>query len=115
MTRILPALAALALMGAAALPTAASADQLRPSASQATSTDLSARYWHHGHHYGYYRHHWRHGHHYGYYRHHHRYWGWRHRYWGPRYGYYSHPYGYSYYRPGPFVSFGVGPVGFGVY
>ena len=111
MTRLLPAVAALALMGAAALPIQAqAADQHRPSVGQATSTDLSARYWHHGHyrHYGYYRHH--------YWGPRYRHWGWRHRYWGPRYGYgYGYPYGYSYYRPGPFVSFGVGPFGFGVY
>jgi hypothetical protein len=53
-----------------------------------------------------------------------------HRHWAPRYRYYSpgpyayapypyayaHPYPYRrYYRPGPFISFGVGPVGFGVW
>jgi hypothetical protein len=45
------------------------------------------------------------------------YWGPR-RYWGPHYGYYRpYRYGYPYYgyRPGPFVSFGIGPFGFGVY
>ena len=48
-----------------------------------------------------------------------RYWGprayWAPRpYWGPRYGYYGY-YGYPYYRPGPVVSFGVGPFGFSVF
>ena len=37
------------------------------------------------------------------------------RYWGgpayPAYGYYD-DYSYGYYRPGPFVSFGIGPFGF---
>src|SRR5215813_8072263 len=102
MTRILPAVAALALMGAAALPIQAqAADQLQPTAGQVTSTDLSAQRWHHrwGWHHGWgwsHRHwgwgprfhrrwawgpgyrHWAWGPRY-------RHWGWRHRYWGPRF------------------------------
>jgi hypothetical protein len=61
-------------------------------------------------------------------RYHRRYYG--HRYYGPRYGYYGGPryyrphygynaYGYNpyyrpYYRPGPYVGFGPGGVGFGL-
>jgi hypothetical protein len=79
---------------------AAAEPQARVSASHAVkSTDMSAqrRYWRHR--YGYYPR---------------RYWGPRYgfyprRYWGPRYSYYGYPY---YYRPGPIVSFGVGPFGF---
>jgi hypothetical protein len=42
----------------------------------------------------------------------------RRSYWGP--GPYAYPYAYAapypyYYRPGPFVSFGFGPFGFGVW
>ena len=44
------------------------------------------------------------------------------RYWGPGpYAYgaypyaYAQPYPYRYYRPGPAISFGVGPFGFGVW
>ena len=101
MSKYLAGLAALALIGAASLPLQANAAERHAGVSK-QSTDLSARYWHHG----YYRHlYW--GPRYGYY---------RHRYWGPRYryGYYGGGpyYGYRYYRPGPFVSFGVGPFGF---
>jgi hypothetical protein len=104
MSRFLGGIAALTLAGAAMMPIQAGAAERQAggiSANNAvTSTDMSAqrRYWRH--HYGYY--------------------GPR-RYWGPpppyRYGYYGYPrpyaYGYPYaYRPGPFVSFGVGPFGF---
>ena len=52
-----------------------------------------------------------------YYRHHYR------RYYGPSYGYYGRPYyggygayGYDpYYRPAPYVGFGIGPFGFGIW
>lgn len=44
------------------------------------------------------------------------------RYYGPRYGYYGGPYyGYDayayspYYRPAPYVGFGIGPFGFGIW
>ncbi len=105
MSRYLAGLAALALVGAATLPLQANAAERHAGISK-PSTDLSAqRYWRHRH-YGYYGH---------------RYWGPRYRYygyrryWGPRYGYYGYRhygYPYGYYRPGPFVSFGVGPIGF---
>jgi hypothetical protein len=98
MSKYLAGLTALALMGAATLPLQANAAE-RHAGIAKPSTDLSAQR------------HWRHG----YYRH--RYWGPRYRYGGPRYGYYGYPgygygYAYPYYRPGPFVSFGVGPFGF---
>lgn len=106
MTKILSGIAALMIVGAAALPVPASA--MEQGISKVQSTELSSRHrWHH------YRH-WRH---YGY-------WGPRHRYWGPRYryGYYGYPYryrhygyyGYPYYRP-PGLAFGIGPFGFGVF
>lgn len=115
MSKFLAGLAALALMGAAALPLQANAAERHPGVTT-QSTDLSAqRHWRH---HGGWRGHW--GHHYWGPRYG---WGWRHRYWGPRYGYWHHRYwgprygyyGYPYYRPGPFVSFGVGPFGFRVF
>ena len=100
MTRILAGIAALTIMGAAALPLQASAAEQKPGLSNGQSTDLSSR--HRG---------WRHGRYYA-----HRYWGPRH-YWGPRYSYYGYPYGYPYYgyRPYPGIAFGVGPFGFRVF
>ena len=83
MTKILTGIAALMIVGAAALPAPAAAEQ---GIAKAQSTDLSSR--HRG---------WRHHRYYG-----HRYWGPRryygHRYWGPRYryGYYGYPYRYGY-------------------
>lgn len=102
MSKILVSLAALGLLGAAALPLQANAAERHQGVTTkhpaAQSTDVSAQ-----------RRHWR-GRHYGY-----RHYGPR-RYYGPRYGYYGAPYGYGYpygyYRPAPFVSFGVGPFGF---
>ena len=104
MSRYLAGFAALALIGAAALPLQANAAERSnasqpsgPNAVSTQSTTLSAqRHW----------------------RYHHRYWGPRYRYWGPRYGYYGGPYygyPYRYYRPGPVFGFGIGPFGFGVY
>jgi len=108
MTKILTGIAALMIVGAAALPLPAAAVEQGITKEQAQPTDLSSR--HRG---------WRHYRHYG-----HRYWGPRryygHRYWGPRYryGYYGHPYrygyGYPYYRR-PGLAFGIGPFGFGVF
>src|ERR1041384_424834 len=86
MTKILTGIAALMIVGAAALPTPAAAVE-RGVTKEAQPTDLSSR--HRG---------WRHHRYYG-----HRYWGPRryygHRYWGPRYRYgnYGHPYRYGYY------------------
>src|SRR6476659_6691121 len=109
MTRILTGIAALMIVGAAALPVPASA--VEQGITKVQSTDLSSRhrYWRHYRYYG------------------HRYWGPRrhygYRYWGPRrYGYYGYPYryrhygyyGYRYYhRPG--LAFGVGPFGVRVF
>jgi hypothetical protein len=104
MTKALTGIAALLIVGAAALPVPAAA--VEQGVSKAQATDLSSR--HRG---------WRHHRYYG-----HRYWGPRryygHRYWGPRYryGYYPHRYGYygyPYRRPG--LAFGIGPFGFGVF
>src|ERR1041385_3036693 len=100
MTKILGTIAALTIMGAAALPLQAQAAE--HGLKQAQSTELSSqRHWRR--HHGYYRHHW----------------GPR-RYWGPRYGYYGYPYRYGYYgyphryyRPG--LAFRFGPFGFGFF
>src|SRR5947207_1669758 len=100
MTKILGTIAALTIMGAAALPLQATAAE--HGLKQAQSTELSSQR------------HWRR--HYGYYRH----WGPR-RYWGPRYGYYGYPYRYGYpygypygyHRPG--LAFRFGPLGFGFF
>ena len=106
MTKILTGIAALMIVGAAALPVPASA--VEQGITKAQLTDLSSR--HRG---------WRHHRYYG-----HRYWGPRHyyghRYWGPRYRYgaygypYRYGYGYPYYRR-PGLAFGIGPFGFGVF
>ncbi|MBV8835881.1 MAG: hypothetical protein JO000_05035 [Alphaproteobacteria bacterium] len=96
MSRTLAGFAALALMGAAALPLQANAAERHGATNTNQSVTLSAQ-----------RHYYRH-----------RYWGPRYRYWGPRYGYYGDPYygyPYRYYRPGPAIGFGIGPFGFGVY
>ena|SRR6185295_12083773 len=99
MTRILAGIAALTIMGAAALPLPASAAEQKPGLSNVQSTDMSAQ-----------RRHWR-GRYYA-----RRYWAPR-RYWGPRYGYYGYPYGYPYYgyRAYPGVALGIGPFGFRVF
>ena len=103
MTKILVSLAALTIVGAAALPLQASATEQKPgiSTERIQSTDLSSRR-------RYYRH--------RYYARH--YWGPRYYarpYWGPRYYGYGYPYyGYpGYYRPG--LAFGIGPFGFGIF
>ena len=104
MTKILAGIAALAIMGAAALPFPASAAEQRSGISKerAQISEVSSQR-------RYYRHRY-----YG-----HRYWGPRYYarpYWGPRYyGGYGYPYyGYrGYYRPG--LAFGIGPFGFGVF
>ncbi len=103
MSKFLTGIAAIGLLGLAAMPvTATAAEQqsgVTNNGSTVQLTDVSAQ-----------RRHWRH-HRYGYY-------GPR-RHWGPRYGYYrpypyygAYGYPYGYYRPGPFVSFGAGPFGF---
>ncbi|MGB9369407.1 MAG: hypothetical protein WCE79_25705 [Xanthobacteraceae bacterium] len=103
MTKILTGLAALMIVGAAALPVPAGA--VEQGITKAQSTDISSqRRWRH---HGYYGH---------------RYWGPRryygHSYWGPRYryGYYPYRYGYAYpYYRRPGLAFGIGPFGFGVF
>ena len=120
MTKILSGIAALMIVGAAALPVPASA--MEQGISKVQSTELSSRHrWHR--HYG-----WRHHRHWGYWgpRRHWGYWGPRRHwgYWGPRhrYGYYGYPYryrhygyyGYPYYHR-PAIAFGIGPFGFGVF
>jgi len=99
MTKILAGIAALTLMGAAALPLQASAAEQKPGISNVQTTDISARRRHYRHRY-YARHSM----------------GPR-RYWGPRYGYdYPYPYYYRpYYQPAPFGSFGLGPFGVRVF
>jgi hypothetical protein len=99
MSRLLAGCAALALMGAAALPLPANAAEQHGAASNKSITLSAQRHWRGG----------------G------RYWGPRYRYGGPRYGYYGGPYyggnpyyGYPYYRR-PFLGFGVGPFGFRVF
>ena len=103
MSKILAGLAALTLLGAAALPLPASAAERQDTGitrQAADTTDVSSRHRGYRHRYVY-----------------------RHRHWGPRYyprhyGYYGHPYGYphyGYYRPAPFVGFGIGPFGFRVF
>jgi hypothetical protein len=102
MSRMLVSIAALALIGAAALPISANAAERQSGISKAQSTDVSAQR------------HWR-GRHYGYY-------GQR-RYYGPRYGYGYQPYRrygydgypYGYYRPAPLIGLGVGPFGLRVF
>lgn len=104
MSKLLAGIAGLGLLGLAAMPVTATAAERHngiTTTPAAQSTELSSQ-----------RRHWRHRH-YGY----RPYYGPR-RYYGPGYGYYRpYPsYGYYgspyYYRPRPFVSFGVGPLGF---
>ena len=108
MTNFLAGIAALTLVGTVALPQQAKAAERQLAGitkSQAQVDEMSAQR-----------------------RYHRRYYARRHwaprRHFGPRYGYgYPHAYGYpayaypsyGYYRPGPFVSFGVGPFGFGLF
>ena len=107
MTKILGCIAALTLIGAAALPLPASAAERQTSGitkSQVQVDELSAQRRYHRRHYHVRRH-----------------WAPRRHYYGPRYGYYGYPhaygygYPYGYYRPGPVVSFGFGPFGFGLF
>lgn len=100
MSRMLASLAALTLMGAAALPISANAAEAQTGISKAQSTDLSSQgYWRHR---GYYGHRYYRPHRYGYY---------GPRYYRPyRYGYYGYPYAYS-----PGIGVGVGPFGFRVF
>src|SRR2546423_14635869 len=83
MTKILGTIAALTIMGAAALPVQASAAERQSGISNVQSTEVSAQ-----------RRHWRR--HYGY-------WGPRpyfgRRFWGPRNGDYGDPYRYGYGYP----------------
>ena len=103
MSKYLMGIAALGLLGLAAMPVTATAAERQAGVAiksdTAQSTDISAQ-----------RRHYRYGH---------RYYPRRH--WGPRYGYYrpyrpyyyGGPYGYGYpyaYRPG--IAFGLGPFGF---
>ena len=100
MSRMLAGIAALALMGAAALPVSANAAEPQSGITKAQVTDVSAQR------------HWRR---YGY--------GPRYRYWGPRYGYYGYPYRpyrYGYYGGypygyGPGIGVGIGPFGFRIF
>lgn len=104
MSKYLIGIAAVSLVGLAAMPVTATAAERQTGATNSTvqSDELSSRHrrWHHRRHV--YRH----------------YYGPR-RYYGPRYGYYGHPYRYhyghpyGYYRPGP--AFGFGPFGFRVF
>jgi len=103
MTKILGGLAALALVGTVALPLQASAAERQSTGiTKATVDEMSAQRRYHRRHYV------------------RRYWAPR-RYYGPRYGYYGYPhaygygYPYGYYRPGPAISFAVGPFGFGLF
>ena len=101
MVKIVPAIAALTLICAAALPVPAAAAERQSGVTQQTqSTEFSSQR-------RYYR-----GRYYA------------RRYYAPRryypaygyaapYPYYGYPYGY--YRPGPAISFGVGPFGFGLF
>lgn len=103
MHKVMTGIAALTVLGAAALPLPASAAEHQAAVTThagkaAQSTEFSSQR-------RYYR-----GRYYG------RYYGPR-RYWGPRYGYYGYPYGgypYGYYgRPYyPGVALGIGPFGF---
>jgi hypothetical protein len=98
MSKYLSGIAALTLLGAAAFVLPASAAERQAGATAIhQSSEMSAQR----------RHHYRHGRVYA-----RRYYGPR-RYYAPSYGYYGDPYPYyGYYRPAPFVSFGVGPFGF---
>jgi hypothetical protein len=97
MSKYLSGIAALALIGAAAFALPARAAEPQAGVTTIQSSEMSAQR----------RHHYRQGRVYA-----RRYHGPR-RYYGPSYGYYGDPYPYyGYYRPAPFVSFGVGPFGF---
>jgi hypothetical protein len=103
MRSTLAGLAALALVGTVALPLQASAAERQPAGiTKAHVDEMSAQRRYHRRYYA------------------RRYWAPR-RYYGPRYGYYGYPhaygygYPYGYYRPGPAISFGLGPFGFGVF
>ena len=102
MSRILAGIAALGLVGLAAMPVTATAAERQDGVTKSNvqSTDLSSRHrrWHR-HRYGYYRPH--------YYRPYRRY------YYGAPYPYYGYGYPYGYYRPG--LAFGLGPFGFRVF
>lgn len=102
MSKILAGIAALSIMGAAALPLQANAAD---HGTKFQSSEVSSQR------------HWR-GNRYHARRYYapRRFYGSRRYYGGPRYGYYGngYPYGYSYgYRPG--VAFGFGPFGFRVF
>jgi hypothetical protein len=98
MSKYLAGIAALTLLGAAtiSIPASATEPQVGATASSVQLTEVSAQ-----------RRHVRRGRVYA-----RRYVGPR-RYYGPgpAYGYYD-DYPYGYYRPAPFVSFGIGPFGF---
>ena len=108
MTKILAGIAALTLIGSVALPLSASAAERQPTGITKSQVDeMSAQRRYHRRHYHVRRH-----------------WAPRRHYYGPRdgyYGYYGYPhaygygYPYGYYRPGPVVSFGLGPFGFGLF
>lgn len=118
MTKILTGIAALMIVGAAALPVPAGAVEQGITKAQSTELGSQRRHWRHYRHYGH-----RYGgprRHYGYgYRH----WGarpyaysgapYRYRYAYPYRYRYGYPYGYGYHRPG--LAFGLGPLGFRVF
>jgi len=115
MSKILTSIAAVALMGAAAMPMSAQAGErnVGVTAPQAQTTEFSSqrRHWRHHHAHRGYRHH-------GYRHHGYRHHGYRnYGYAGPR-QYYADPYPYGYYRPyayRPGITFGIGPFGLGVF
>lgn len=107
MSKYLAGIAAVSLIGLAAMPVTATAAERQTGASTNStvqSDELSSRHRGYRHRRQVYRH----------------YYGPR-RYYGPRYGYYGspyrsyygHPYGYGYHRPG--VALGLGPFGFRVF
>ena len=102
MSKYLSGVAALALLAAATFALPASAAERQAGAAAPQSTEFSSqRHYRHG---RAYSRHWRGGP---------RYYAQRRYYGGPAYGYYDNPYPYyGYYRPAPFVSFGIGPFGF---
>ena len=101
MSKLLGGIAALTLLGLAAVPVTATAAERQAGATNPNvqSTDLSAqRHWRYRR-YGYYRPY--------YYRPYRRY------YYGAPYPYYGYGYPYGYYRPG--LALGLGPFGFRVF
>lgn len=99
MSRILAGIAAVTLMGAAALPLQANAaERHQNGVANVQSDEISAQRRYYRRHYGY--------RHYGP----RRYYGPRYGNYGPRYGYYG-GYDYPYYRR-PGIAFGIGPFGF---